>query len=104
MEIVRMLLAKGADARAKDRYWGATPLHHVSDFGGDDDRSELVKLLVENGADVRAENDDGETPLHRACYGAHFDTVKLLLEYDEALVDAKTEWWVHPVPGGCRCR
>jgi ankyrin repeat protein len=44
-----------------------TPLHeaaHKSSF-------EMVKVLIDAGADVNAQDADGETPLHKAIRGDH---------------------------------
>ena len=53
---------------------GRTPLHWVSDNG----HVEVVKLLLENKADVNAANQDGQTPLHWASQNWHGKVVKLL--------------------------
>ena len=40
---------------------------------------EIVKLLIENGADVNAKNEDGETALHLANRKGYLDIVKYLI-------------------------
>ncbi|KAL5084943.1 hypothetical protein Trisim1_011297 [Trichoderma cf. simile WF8] len=42
--------------------------------------SALVKLLIEKGADMEAQDDDGQTPLSRAAENGHEATVKVLIE------------------------
>ena len=42
-----------------------------------------MKLLVENGANVNARDDDGWTPLHAAICGQHHKSVALLLNHPE---------------------
>ena len=54
---------------------GQTPLHR-SALGGN---LELVKLLVQFGADVRLANRDGWNALHIAAYGGHDDIVLYLI-------------------------
>ncbi|MFZ2956356.1 MAG: ankyrin repeat domain-containing protein [Candidatus Ozemobacteraceae bacterium] len=62
-DIVRILLAAGADVRAKDKS-GRTPLHHH--LNALFPNLELVKLLVDHGADVNEPDpDDRQPPLFR---------------------------------------
>ena len=41
---------------------------------------EVVRLLVENGANVNARDENGRTPLFRAADEGHLDIVRLLVE------------------------
>jgi uncharacterized protein len=58
-DMVKFLLAKGGDVRAKDRY-GSTPLHGAAERG----RVDTVRALVTRGADSSARDSRGKTPLH----------------------------------------
>ena len=60
IEAVKQHLANGADVNAKDDGW--TPLHNAAGYS----TKEMVELLISNGANVNAKNDDGWTPLHDA--------------------------------------
>lgn len=40
---------------------------------------DIAKSLIENGADLHAEDDYGMTPLHWPCYLDHLDMVQLLV-------------------------
>ena len=42
---------------------------------------DLVKLLLENGADVNVRDDDGNTPLTNALSNGDKEMMKLLLKY-----------------------
>jgi len=55
-----------------------TPLHSAAHNG----QTELVKLLIDNGADVNAETDDGQTPGHMAEEGGFYETVELIKRYN----------------------
>ena len=65
---VRPLLDAGADVNAP---WpaerGRTPLHLAARYADDDDGVAVVAELLQHGADARAVDYDGRTPLHWAC-------------------------------------
>jgi len=66
VEIVRMLLEKGADANARQER-GFVPLHDAAANGNDT----LVQLLVKHGAHVDARSEDGKTPADLAAERGH---------------------------------
>jgi ankyrin repeat protein len=76
-EMVRALLAAGADATIVDRQ-GNTPLHWAARAG---DRDVAEMLLVKNCA-LDAKNDQGETPLHWGMRSGRsgFEVVVFLLD------------------------
>jgi ankyrin repeat protein len=64
IEAVKQHLASGADMNATDMI-GRTPLHYAA-------TKEITELLIANGADVNAKDDDLEfTPLHLAAEYGH---------------------------------
>jgi ankyrin repeat protein len=89
-DLVRQLLADGLDINARD-HSGTTPLHYavgspsreaIYDDGRRDDEAwrpmiETARLLIESGADVRAADHHGMTPLHRT---GDAGIAKLLIE------------------------
>ncbi|XP_071109941.1 uncharacterized protein [Haliotis cracherodii] len=56
---------------------GRSPIHLAAESGS----SETVKLLLDKGADVSTQDDDGKTPLHMAAPRGSSETVKLLLDH-----------------------
>jgi ankyrin repeat protein len=52
---------------------------------------EIVKLLLEHGADVNLSNNNKDSPLHCASYNGHIEIVKLLLNYN-ANIYAMDDW------------
>jgi ankyrin repeat protein len=64
---VKYHLAAGVDVNAKLDPLGTTPLHHAAGWGHKD----IVELLIAEGADVNAKDDDGGTPLHEAAGGGY---------------------------------
>jgi ankyrin repeat protein len=106
MEIVRFILDHGADVTARDKE-GLTPLHHA--FGSryvymvqflpktspitcriinlkpitslSWERVDIIRCLVERGADAAAQDNNGLTPLHLASSWGHMELACLLVEH-----------------------
>ena len=106
-EIVQLLIDHGADVTAQDRMH-KTPLHlasswvgakpallsiqHKADLNGQDDghwepadsyfhaKANIVKLLIDHGADVTAQDETQSMPLHLASSVGKAETVRLLIE------------------------
>ena len=83
IDIVKLLVAKGANTNAKNLY-GQTPLHCAVVRG----HKNIIKLLLAKGADINCRDNAGRTPLHYASgagsyYGIggdQMDIVQLLLD------------------------
>ncbi|GFO50623.1 ankyrin-3 [Plakobranchus ocellatus] len=75
-EIVKDLLQMRVDVNLQD-YKGASPLHRAKDH-------QTMLILLENGANIGAEDAEGNTCLHVKCYGeiekpSELDCIELLL-------------------------
>jgi ankyrin repeat protein len=92
LEKVRLLLAKGANVNARSKQ-GATPLLIAAI---DDGASEVVKLLLEAGADVKATDGSHSTVLLAAASANDLASVKLLLQKG-ADVNARDDFGFTPL-------
>ncbi|KAL9629742.1 MAG: hypothetical protein Q9164_006745, partial [Protoblastenia rupestris] len=70
---VESLLERGALYCADDEGW--VPLHIAAQHGCND----IMKLFLDQGQSINAQNDSGMTPLYVAIYNNNIDTAKLLL-------------------------
>jgi hypothetical protein len=86
VEIVRQLLAAGADPRAAGPHRHATPLHYAADgcVGGPaweaKRQVKTIEILLRSGADINAPDKNGATPLHRAVRTRCAEAVRCLLK------------------------
>lgn len=65
---IRILILSGADVDAKGGYCKETPLHMAVSGSATTEglRKNIAQLLIKSGADVNAQDKDGNTPLNRA--------------------------------------
>ena len=76
IEAIKQHAAAGTDLNVKEPSGGATPLIVAAILG----RTEATALLIENGANINAQNNDGSTALHGAAFFCRTETLKLLLD------------------------
>lgn len=85
-EIVKLLLAAGADVESARNHRLGRPLHYAADGCPDSDswdqknQMATLRLLAEAGADLNARDKNGATPLHRAVRTRCADAVQFLLQ------------------------
>jgi len=89
VDMVSLLLDRGANVNANGGYDGTTALHQAA---ARDDLA-VAELLIERGADVNAPNARGETPLRYAHSGDHGDSsVAQLLKKHGAVEKLEGGW------------
>ncbi|KAF1730092.1 Vegetative incompatibility protein HET-E-1 [Beauveria bassiana] len=78
-DVLTLLLGDGkTDVTARDDD-GATALHSVR--YGSSTSPDIVKQLIQRGADISARNNRGQTPLHLACFKGDAHSIITFLEY-----------------------
>ena len=88
---VKRLLSLGKASAKDTTIFGTTLLHSASRLGD----MGLVRLLIQEGADVNAQDEDGESPLHGAMAKSdNYDVARTLIENGAELssraIDGKT--------------
>ena len=76
MEAVKQHIAAGSNLNEKDPFGGSSPLITASLFG----KPEAAKVLIEAGADVNFQNNDGSTALHTGAFFCRPEIVRMLLD------------------------
>lgn len=76
LEAIRQYIEMGSDLNEKDAVGGSSPLIVAATFG----RADVAKALIDAGADVDQQNNDGSTALHSAALFCHTEIVEALLD------------------------
>ncbi len=78
--MVKLILKAGSKVNRKND-WGETPLFWAAEKG----YADIVRTLIDHGADVKVFNINLETPLHRAAHyfkgPSHLEIINLLLDH-----------------------
>jgi uncharacterized protein len=75
MDALKQHIAAGSNLNEKDPFGGSSPLITASLFN----KPEMVAILLDAGADVDFQNNDGSTALHTAAFFCRPEIVKTLL-------------------------
>lgn len=86
---VRELLKDGADVNAQDMFGGNTGLHWTARLG----LKAMARLLIDNGANPNARNDDNDTPLHWAARAGRKELAVILLAHGARVNAVDREGW-----------
>ncbi|WP_339750714.1 ankyrin repeat domain-containing protein [Algoriphagus aquimarinus] len=73
---VKQHIAAGSDLNERDPFGGSSPLITAAIF----DKKDVVVLLLDAGADINFQNNDGSTALISAAFFGRPEIVKLLLD------------------------
>jgi cytohesin len=84
------LIAAGARVNEKGPA-GRTALHCAND------QLDVIQLLIDQGADVNARDQDGASPLDEAVWYGSFDTVALLLAHGARLNESESKTGATPI-------
>jgi ankyrin repeat protein len=76
---INKALKSGANINFTHRDWGWTALHHASAKG----HLEIVKRLLEYGADINCITSDGQTPLSISKENGYFDEIFSLISNEQ---------------------
>ena len=69
-------MKNGEDINVK-HHEGHSTLHW---FAGGDNSTQIVKDLLDAGANINSKDDEGNTPLWWACRYGYIETIKLLID------------------------
>jgi len=75
-EALEQHIAAGSNLNEKDPFGGSSPLISAAVFG----KPEMAKTLIDAGADLDFQNNDGSTALHTAAFFCRPEIVKMLLD------------------------
>ncbi|KAF2793610.1 ankyrin, partial [Melanomma pulvis-pyrius CBS 109.77] len=81
----KILQCDGVDANAKETVYGETSLHAA--FKLSDPSTELLELLIANGANVNEQDNDSQAPLYEACNVGDANAAAVLLRHGADIDD-----------------
>lgn len=76
IDAIKQHVLAGTDLNQKDPFGGSSPLISAALF----EKKDIVKILIEAGADLNFKNNDGSTALHTAAFFCRPEIVQILLD------------------------
>lgn len=76
IDALKQHINAGTNVNEKDPFGGSSPLISAAVF----DKPEMAKVLIDAGADINFQNNDGSTALHTAAFFCRLEIVKMLLD------------------------
>jgi ankyrin repeat protein len=79
--VVELLLNEGAnvDAVNQNEHWGTTPLHAAAHAN----QAKIAQLLLDHGANVKAKDMEGRTPMFHTSFHKAKAVAKLLQPFED---------------------
>jgi hypothetical protein len=76
LEAVKQHIEAGTNLNQKEQMTGSTPLITAATF----DKTEIAEVLIDAGADLSIQNNDGATALHVAAFFCRVEIVQMLMD------------------------
>ncbi|MEO5977104.1 MAG: ankyrin repeat domain-containing protein [Chryseolinea sp.] len=76
LKALQQHIAAGSNINERDPFGGSSPLISAAVF----DKPEMAKVLLDAGADINFQNNDGSTALHTAAFFCRPEIVKMLID------------------------
>jgi len=76
LDALNQHIAAGTNLNERDPFGGSSPLISAAVFG----KPEMAKVLIDAGADINFQNNDGSTALHTSAFFCRPEIVKMLLD------------------------
>jgi len=76
LDALNQHIAAGSNLNEKDPFGGSSPLITAAVFG----KPAMAKVLMDAGADINFQNNDGSTALHTSAFFCYPEIVKMLLD------------------------
>jgi ankyrin repeat protein len=76
LDALKQHIAAGSNLNEKDPFGGSSPLISATVF----DKPEMARVLIDAGADINFQNNDGSTALHTAAFFCRPEILTMLLD------------------------